>query len=120
MIIYLIKGGSYSYDKYVATKENPSIDVPDNVAEYLLSTGYFSANSLVQKNKPNTPTITTKDVPTTGEKQSEEGQSAVNVENMSTKEINALAKELGVEFAEGDKKPEKIAKLNEFLNKKEE
>lgn len=120
MTINLIKGCSYSYDKYIATKAKPSIDVPDNVAEYLLSTGHFSANLSVENNKPETPTITTVDVPTKGNEKSDEEPTAMSVENMSTKEINALAKELGVEFAEGDKKPEKIAKLNEFLNKTEE
>lgn len=119
MKIHLVKGRSYLYGKYIATKEKPTIDVPNDIAEYLISTGHFTSNSVTKEEKKSEPPAAIKTGFNANDSKSEVAQE-FDVNKMRIEEINALAEELGVEFAAGDKKAEKIAKLNKYLNNKPE
>lgn len=118
MFVKLKSGMSYTYGKFVATKDKPVIEVPDNVGNYLISTGRFLPTDGAEdvKNEVSS-TITTADFT----KETVTSTSEIpDVSKMTVEELNALASELGVEFPAAAKKTEKIEILTSFLNKKDE
>lgn len=123
MLITLVKDClSYTCGNYTFTKETSSLEVPDDVGAYLLSTGNFKAGEAPAEAKEktdDTPTITTGNF-----KQETSAPAPVDgvsdVSAMTASELNALAKELGVEFPANAKKDEKIEILSNFLGAKGE
>lgn len=121
MFVKLKSGMSYTYGKFVATKDKPVIEVPDNVGNYLISTGRFLPTDGAEdvKNEVSS-TITTADFTKETGTSTSEIPEVPDVSKMTVEEINALASELGVEFPAAAKKTEKIKILTSFLNKKDE
>ena len=119
---------SYSLGEYSATQKKPVIDVPDDVAEYLISTGNFApASSCDEENITcdNKGTITTNDVPTVAgnpeqSSDNELEQSDFNIAKMTVAQLDELAEQVGCTFDGKLNKEQKIAALTEFLNNSEE
>ena len=112
---------SYSLGEYSATQKKPVIDVPDDVAEYLISTGNFAPASSCD----NKGTITTNDVPTVAgnpeqSSDNELEQSDFNIAKMTVAQLDELAEQVGCTFDGKLNKEQKIAVLTEFLNNSEE
>lgn len=109
---------SYSLDKYYATKKNPIIDVPDDIAEYLISTGNFSVvnENITEKKQENIGVITTDEVPTVVDIEKSDNDSISNIGKMTVAQLDELAEQVGYKYEGKLNKEQKIAALSEYLN----
>ena len=105
MKLKLIKGRSYSYGKIKVTNDKPIFETADNkLADALIKSGFFVAVSEPAPVKNNN---------TSGNKDKEPKETPL--EKMTAKQLDAYAKEKGIDLKGLKTNADKIAKIKELL-----